>query len=37
MFLLENGQGKQQKIIMFYGGMQSIILQSTVNKKQLTM
>ena len=37
MFLLENGQGKQQKIIMFYVGMQSRILQSTVNKKQLTM
>jgi len=37
MFLLEDGPGKQQKIIMYYGGMQSRILQSTINKQELTM
>lgn len=37
MFLLENGQGKQWKIIIYYGGMQSKILQSTINKQQLRM
>ena len=37
MFLLENSQGKQGKIVKYYGGMQSRILQSTVNKQELTM
>ena len=30
MFLLENSLGKQRKIIIYYGGMQSRILQSTI-------